>query len=74
MYLVDGVSDRAGIRLHAANYVGDLPPWRRQLNGCIAFGEKLGWLDGQKALLLSVPAMRRVEEHFGGRVFTLEIR
>lgn len=53
--------------------MGDNPPYRKQLNGCLAFGEKLGWIDGQKALLISAPAVRRVEEYFGGRPFTLEI-
>lgn len=47
---------------------------RSQLNGCIALGERLGWIEGQKALLLSAPAMRRLEQHFGGAPFTLEIR
>jgi hypothetical protein len=45
-----------------------------QLNGCIALGEKLGWLEGQKAVLLSAPAVRRLESFFGGRPFQLEIR
>ena len=74
LYLVDAVPHRTGIRLHAANLMGDAPPWRKQLNGCVALGERLGWIDGQKALLLSAPAMRRAESYFGGRPFTLEIR
>lgn len=45
-----------------------------QLNGCIAIGERLGWIAGQKAVLLSAPAVRRLEEAFGGRPFSLEIR
>jgi len=45
-----------------------------QLNGCIALGERLGYLDGQKALLLSQPAVRRMEEYFRGGPFLLEIR
>ena len=73
LYFVDRVPARAGIRLHPANLMGDNPPYRKQLNGCLAFGEKLGWIDGQKALLISAPAVRRVEEYFGGRPFTLEI-
>jgi hypothetical protein len=48
--------------------------YRRQLNGCIALGERLGWLEGQKALLLSAPAVRRFEEYMGHRPFTLEVR
>lgn len=75
MYLVLGTGPRAGIRLHAANLMGDdAMGYRRQLNGCIAFGERLGWMDGQKALLLSAPAMRRFESFMGGKPFTLEIK
>lgn len=54
--------------------MGDKPPYLKQLNGCIALGERLGHIDGQKAVLLSAPAVRRLEEHFAGKPFTLEIR
>ena len=73
LYLVLGVDGRSGIRFHAANLMKQPPPMC-QLNGCIALGERLGWIDGQKALLLSAPAMRRMERYFAGRPFTLEIR
>ena len=74
MYLLLGTNPRAGIRKHAANLMGDdRMGYRRQLNGCIALGEKLGWMDGQKALLLSAPAVRRFEEHMGRKPFLLEI-
>lgn len=75
MYLLLGTAPRAGIREHAANFMGDATKgWRKQLNGCIALGEKLGWMGGQKALLLSAPAVRRFEDHMGHRPFVLEIR
>lgn len=48
--------------------------FKSQLNGCIALGERLGYIDGQKALLLSAPAMRRLDEYFKGKTFILEIR
>lgn len=60
------VPARSGIRIHPANLA-------RQLNGCVALGEKLGWMDGQKAVLLSAPAVRRVEEYFRGLPFTMEV-
>lgn len=66
LYLVGPVPARSGIRIHPANLA-------RQLNGCVALGEKLGWMDGQKAVLLSAPAVRRVEEYFGGQPFTMEV-
>lgn len=48
--------------------------FRSQLNGCLAVGERIGWIDGQKAILLSAPAIRRLEAYFVGKPFTLEIR
>lgn len=75
LYLVDRVPSRSGIRVHPANLMGDKRlRFRSQLNGCIAAGEKLGYLEGQKAVLLSAPAVRRLETYFGGRPFNLEIR
>lgn len=75
MYLLLGTAPRAGIRAHSANFMGDAAlGYRAQLNGCIALGEKLGWMDRQKALLLSAPAVRRFEDRMGHRPFVLEIR
>lgn len=75
MYLLLGTDPRAGIRKHPANFMGDdRMGYRRQLNGCIALGERLGWMDGQKALLLSAPAVRRFEDHMQRKPFLLEIR
>lgn len=75
LYLVGPVPKRTGIRIHPANLMGDSKlGFKCQLNGCIALGEKLGWIDKQKAVLVSQPAVRRVEQYFGGRPFQLEIR
>lgn len=75
LYLLAPTDPRTGIRIHPANLAGDaLKGWHSQLNGCIALGERLGWIDGQKAVLVSVSAVRRVEQYFGGRPFLLEIR
>lgn len=75
MYLVDKVPERGGIRLHSANFMGDKKKkFRSQLHGCIALGEKLGWLGGQKAILVSKPAMRRFEKIAGRAPFELEIK
>ena len=73
MYLLLGTQPRAGIRKHPANLMG-AAPYRTQLNGCIALGERLGWIDGQKALLLSAPAVRKFEAHMGYKPFLMEIR
>lgn len=74
MYLLLGTDPRAGIRKHPANLMGDdTLGYRRQLNGCIALGERLGWIDRQKALLVSAPAVSRFERHMERKDFTLEI-
>lgn len=74
MYLLTGTGARAGVRFHSANLMGICPPYVAQLNGCIALGEKLGWMDKQKALLISAPAIRRFESAMEQKPFELEIR
>ena len=74
-YRLLDVPSRSGVLIHSASLMGDAAlGWRVQLLGCIAFGERLGWIDGQKALLLSRPAVRRFEEFMGRQSFELEIR
>lgn len=74
MYLLEGTDPRLGIRMHSANFMGDATlGYKKQLNGCIALGEKLGVMNGQKAVLVSVSAVRRFETEMGQRPFKLEI-
>lgn len=69
------VPKRVAIRKHSANFMGDFRLGLKcQLNGCISLGEKLGFMDGQKALLLSAPAVRRFEKLMNKEPFILEIR
>ena len=72
MYLIVPVDRRTGIRVHSANFMGEAP-LKKQLNGCIALGERLGWMDGQKAILLSAPAVRRFETAMNRQPFEMEI-
>ncbi len=75
MYLVHPVVDRTGIRKHSANLMGSVDKgFKAQLNGCISLGEKLGWIENQKAVLLSVTAMRRFESHMKREPFELEVK
>ncbi len=68
------VPGRSGVLIHSANFMGDREAgYRAQVEGCIALGERLGVLDGQNALLLSAPAVRRFETIMGGKPFDLEI-
>lgn len=74
MYLLETIPNRGGIRIHAANLMGDdTKGFKRQLNGCIALGEKIGKIDDQKALLLSKPAVRQFETLMNQEPFQLEI-
>lgn len=74
MYEITPVGKRAGIRAHSANLMGDTRKgFKSQLNGCIAPGEKLGYIDGQKAVLLSAPAIRTLEALMEYKTFRLEI-
>lgn len=74
MYLVDGVNKRTGIRIHSANLAGDKSlGYKSQLSGCIALGEKIGFIEKQRAILLSTTAIRKFEIIMNGQDFVLEI-
>ena len=74
-YLLAPTAPRTSILMHAATFMGDVEQGlRTHLQGCIALGERLGWIEGQKCVLLSRPAMRRFEALMERKPFTLEIR
>ncbi len=74
LYVLLDVKDRFGIRIHAANYMGDvMKNLKSQVNGCIALGERIGMLSGQKAILSSKSAMIEFERLMNGQPFELEI-
>lgn len=73
-YEVMGVPGRAGIRIHSANFMGNKEKgFKSQLNGCIALGLRVGVMENQTALLLSPPAIRKLEEITERQDFMLEI-
>jgi hypothetical protein len=73
-YRLLDVPGRSGVLIHSANLMGDVSlGFKSQLLGCIALGERLGRLDNQKALLVSMPAVRSFESLLGGQPFILEI-
>lgn len=74
-YELLSVEKRTGIRIHAANLMGDVSKgFHAQLNGCIALGEKLGIIEHQKAVLISASAVREFETLMNRSTFTLEIK
>ena len=74
LYVLMGVNNREGVRIHAANLMGDKTIGLKcQLSGCIALGLERGLVGGQKAILLSTVAMRKFENLINGQNFILEI-
>lgn len=74
MYLVTNVPGRSGIRIHPANLMGDRAKgFKSHLYGCIALGERVGTIHGQKALLVSRTAVADLEAWGNGQQFELEI-
>ena len=75
VYILKDVPGRQGILIHSANFMGDREKGlKSQLYGCIALGEKLGTMEGQKALLVSSPAVRRFQDIMEWADFELEIK
>jgi hypothetical protein len=74
LYTIFPVSHRAGIRIHSANLMGDRNRgFVSQLRGCIAVGKKLGVMDGQRCILLSVVALRELESVLDYKPFMLTV-
>lgn len=74
LYLVEKVPGRTGVRIHPANFMGDISKLMLcQLNGCIALGEKIGVMESQKAVLVSRPAVEKFEKALNFQFFQLEI-
>lgn len=74
-YWLKPTAPRTSILMHAATFMGDVElGLRSHLQGCIALGERLGWIEKQKCVLLSRPAMRRFEDLMERKPFMLEVR
>jgi hypothetical protein len=74
VYGVQRVPGRTHILIHAGNWAGQIPQRRTHVQGCILLGERMGSLSGQRAVLLSRPAVRRFMAAMQGRPFELEVR
>lgn len=73
-YEVISVPGRGGIRIHSSNLMGDAKlGYVAQLLGCISLGYKLGYINKQKALLVSRPAVHSFEDAMQRKTFILEI-
>jgi hypothetical protein len=73
-YEILGVPGRGGIRRHSSNLMGDESKgYIAQLRGCISLGEKVGTMRGQKALLISRPAINTFETVLQHQAFLLKV-
>ena len=74
LYLLDSVSGRSGIRIHAGNLAGDKSKGLRTHSaGCILPGTRLGWLKGQRAVILSGAKVSELHRAVSRENFTIEI-
>jgi hypothetical protein len=73
VYHVQGVPGRDAILIHSGNWAGAIPAWKTHVQGCILLGEKAGTLGGQRAVLVSKPAVRRFNAAMQMQPFLLEV-
>lgn len=73
-YLLHDVPNRGDVEIHSANWMGDKSKGLQcQLLGCIALGEQLGELEGQRAVLASKDAITEFMKRMAGEPFNLTI-
>lgn len=72
VYHVQNVPGRSYILIHSGNYAG-AKPYKSHVLGCILLGKRAGIMDGQRAVLLSRPAVREFMDLMQGKPFELEI-
>lgn len=72
-YWVRDVPGRSEILIHPGNVAGEIPRWKSHVQGCIQLGMRPGTLWGQRAVLVSRPAVRAFCDAMAWRPFTLEV-
>lgn len=73
-YHIEGVPNRTGVEIHAANFMGDKSKgYQCELLGCIAPGLGMGTLAGQLAMTSSKIALLRLEDDLQEEAFELTI-
>lgn len=75
VYHITGVAGRSWILTHWGNLAGDRTlGYKTHTYGCVLLGSYRGKVDGQRAVLLSRPTVRRFIEYMDRQDFELEIR
>jgi hypothetical protein len=73
-YWVLKVPGRTYILIHGGNWAGDKTKgFKTHVAGCILLGKKLGYLQGQRAILNSRVAVRAFMNHMENKQFKLHI-
>lgn len=74
VYEITGVPNRSLILIHSGNLAGDIKKGKStNVQGCILLGTKRGVLAGQRAVLISRPAVRSFMNLMNGEPFTLGV-
>lgn len=74
VYGVANVPGRSHILMHGGNLAGDaLKGFKSHSHGCLLVGSKFGSIDGQKAVLISQPALRQFHTRMGNAPFWLNV-
>lgn len=77
VFHVCDVPDRTHILIHPGNFAGDVTlDYRSDVAGCILLGRRLGYLYGQRAVIVSRTTVRRFMGFMEGQglsTFTLDI-
>ncbi len=75
VYLVTGVPGRGHILIHPGNLGGDvLKGYLTHTKGCLLLGRRGGWLNNQRAVLVSRPTVRLFFKAMGKQDFMLVIQ
>lgn len=74
-YEILGVPGRAGIRIHGGNFAGDTTKgYISHSLGCPLLGERVGRMNGQRAVFGSRSAVEKFERSMAGKDFILEVK
>ena len=75
VYWVRNVPNRSSILIHSGNWGGDVAKgYKSHIQGCILVGQKMGWIQKQRAILFSAPARSEMLRALQEKDFTLDIR
>ncbi|WP_139164048.1 DUF5675 family protein [Desulfoluna spongiiphila] len=73
-YHIRQVPHRTYILVHSGNYAGDIRKGlKTHVEGCVLLGRRMGWLNGQRAVLVSRATVRQFNNLMAGRDAQLTI-